>query len=58
MHSHWRYRLAGLAAVLAVAVAAGPAQLAIGQVAKTAVADSPPPCPDGTHWDDILHICL
>jgi hypothetical protein len=54
MHSHWRYRLAGLAAVIAVAVAAGPAQLAFAQVARTA-ADAP--CPDGTHWDDILHIC-
>lgn len=52
MHSHWRYRLAGLAAVIAV----GPAQLVIGQAATPAAA-ALGPCPDGTHWDDILHIC-
>jgi|GEM_PF-3955265 len=39
--------LAAFAAVLAMALAPS--------VAATAVAD--PPCPDGTSWDNIMHVC-
>ena len=57
MRSHWRYRLAGLTAAVAVALAVGPAQLAAGS-AGHAVAATEQACPQGTHWDDILKACV
>jgi hypothetical protein len=57
MRSNWRYRLAGLTAAVAVALAVGPASLALGSAAHVAAA-SEQACPQGTHWDDILHNCV
>jgi hypothetical protein len=57
MRSHWRYRLAGLTAAVAMALAVGPAQLAAG-AAGHPVAATEQACPQGTHWDDILHACV
>jgi hypothetical protein len=57
MRSSWRYRLAGLAGAIAVALAAGPGQLAIASAAHAAVTADGPICPAGTHWDDVLNIC-
>jgi hypothetical protein len=57
MHSRWRYRLAGLAGAIAVALAAGPGPLAIASATQSIVRADGPICPAGTHWDDILNVC-
>lgn len=56
MHSNWRYRLAGLAAAAAAALAMGTGQLAAATAAHATVAVHAD-CPQGTHWDDVLHAC-
>ncbi len=59
MRSHWRHRLAGLAATIAVALAAAPAYLTNGPALQPSVtAAAPLDCPAGTHWDNTLHHCV
>jgi hypothetical protein len=58
MRSHWHYSLAGLAAVIALAVAAGPAHLIAQTTATPSVKAVALECPAGTHWDNILQACV
>jgi hypothetical protein len=63
MRSHWHYRLAGLAAAMAItfsigSASIGSAQVAAGPAAHASLAAAPQDCPAGTHWDDILHACI
>jgi hypothetical protein len=56
MRKNWRFRLAGVAAVIAMA-AAGPACLLVSQgAAAAAVAGHI--CPGGTHWDNSTNSCV
>jgi len=58
MRSHWRHRLAGLAAAIAFALAVGPAYLSTGLASHPGVHAVAQDCPAGTHWDDILQRCV
>jgi hypothetical protein len=60
MRSHWRHRLAGLVAAIAVAIglAIGSAQLATASAPASGVPMAGPICPAGTHWDNVLHACV
>jgi hypothetical protein len=58
MRTHWRYRLAGLGAAIAVGLAVGPAHLATASATHPSVAAVALDCPAGTHWDNILHACV
>jgi hypothetical protein len=58
MRTHWRYRLAGLGAAIAVALAVGPAHLATEPATHSSVAAVDSACPAGTHWDNVLHTCV
>jgi hypothetical protein len=56
MPKNWRFRLAGLAAAIAL-VAAGPAYLVASQTAASA-AVAGHTCPGGTHWDNATNSCV
>ncbi|HEX3491390.1 MAG TPA: hypothetical protein VHU92_18725 [Streptosporangiaceae bacterium] len=58
MRSNWRFRLAGVTAAIAIAVSVGPAAQLLAGSAGHAVAMAPRDCPQGTHWDTILHECV
>jgi hypothetical protein len=58
MRSHWRYRLAGLGAAIAVALAAGSAHLTFESATHSSAAVANHVCPGGTHWDNTLHSCV
>jgi hypothetical protein len=58
MRSHWLHRLAGLAAAVAVGLAVGPAHLTTGVASHPSVQAVARDCPEGTHWDDVLHACV
>ncbi len=58
MRSHWSHRLAGLAAICAIVLAAGSACVSTGTVPAASAAGQAAACPAGTHWDDILQECV
>jgi hypothetical protein len=58
MRTHWRYRLAGLGVAIAVGLAIGPAHLATELATHPSVTAVDASCPEGTHWDNILHACV
>jgi hypothetical protein len=56
MPKNWRFRLAGLAAAIAV-MAAGPVYLVASQAPASAAVPGPV-CPPGTHWDNTTNSCV
>jgi hypothetical protein len=58
MRSHWSHRLAGLAAICAIVLAAGSACLSTGTASAASATRPAAACPLGTHWDDILQECI